>query len=107
MGKKKYKVPGNNAAKPKPMDKNAMEVFMRGRNAGYESGKADGKMEGLVEMMVMFNDWLDVMDQHVAGIGPRTKEKIGMYFGDCIKEAIEKTKQIENISIEPQTNKKK
>lgn len=77
------------------MDPTLMKAFMSGRDAGYKTGK----IEGLSEMMVMFSDWIEEIDQHVKGIGHTRKIEIELYLAQCIKKAVD-AKKMDGVSIE-------
>ena len=77
-----------------PMDPTLMKAFMSGRDAGFKTGK----IEGLSDMMVMFSDWIEEMDQHVKGIGPQRKIEIELYLAQCIKRAVDANK-LKDVSI--------
>jgi hypothetical protein len=72
--------------KPKPMDPVLVEAYVRGRTVGIKEGKVDG----IAEIMTMFDNWIEDIDTRVKGIGPKTKLDIQMYFADRIKESIAK-----------------
>lgn len=99
MGKKsrqkKSKQIQTNLTARSPMDPALMEAFTRGRNSGYKNGK----VEGLAEMMQLFDKWVDEIETHVKGIGPKTKMEIQYYFAERIKTSVEE-KQILNGEIE-------
>jgi hypothetical protein len=73
---------------PKPMDPVLVQAYVRGRTVGIKEGKIDG----IAEIMTMFDNWIEEIDKKVKGIGPKTKLDIQMYFADCIKESITKNK---------------
>jgi hypothetical protein len=75
-------------SKPSTMDPVLIEAYVKGRTVGIKQGKVDG----IAEIMTMFDQWIDEMDKRVKGIGPKTKMDIQMYFADRIKESIEKNK---------------
>lgn len=76
--------------KPKPMDPVLVEAYVRGRTVGVKEGKVDG----IAEIMTMFDNWIEDIDSKVKGIGPKTKLDIQMYFADRIQESISKNKSI-------------
>jgi hypothetical protein len=71
---------------PKPMDPVLVQAYVRGRTVGIKEGKVDG----IAEIMTMFDNWIEDIDTRVKGIGPKTKLDIQMYFADRIKESIVK-----------------
>lgn len=99
MGKKKRKQKANQVGntqtmvinkKPAPMDPALIKSFASGRKSGYQEGLAKG--------FLLQNDWIQEIDKHVKGIGPKKKLEIEKYFADRLKAAIQ-DKQIEDVEI--------
>jgi hypothetical protein len=88
MGKKNRLKRERVQVKEKPlspsMDPALIEAWTKGRSAGYK----DGKVDGTAEMMILFESWITDIDQHVKGIGDKTKESIHHYIADRIGEAV-------------------
>lgn len=75
------------ASNPPTMDPVLIEAYVRGRTVGIKEGKVDG----IAEIMTLFDQWIDEID--IKGIGPQRKLEIQMYFADRIKESINKNKK--------------
>lgn len=73
---------------PSLMDPKLIEAYTKGRSVGLH----EGKVEGVAETMTLFDKWIDEIDQHIKGIGPKKKLEIEMYLGDRIKEVINNNK---------------
>ena len=73
------------AKKPPLMDPVLIKAYTSGRSVGEK----EGRVNGAADMMMLFNKWIQEIDQHVKGIGPKKKLEIEKYLGDRIKETIE------------------
>lgn len=86
MGKKsrlkKQRTSEQPVSKPALMDPVLIKAYTRGRQVGYKEGSVDGAAQA----MMLFNEWLQVIDDHVKGIGPKKKTEIEKYFSDRLKE---------------------
>ncbi|PGQ88316.1 hypothetical protein [Priestia megaterium] len=109
MGKKKrlqqqrqQKQQAATAGMPPKMDPALIKAYTSGRKIGvmqgHEEGIKEGRVQGAAELMVLFNKWVQEIEQHVKGIGPKTKLDIETYFGNRIKESVEE-KRITSAKI--------
>lgn len=92
--KKEKQLKAPTIQKPPAMDPVLMKAYMSGRSQGI----IEGNMEGMAAVFVLFNTWIEEIDQHIKGIGPKTKIEIEKYLADCIKKAVE-NKRIEGARI--------
>lgn len=98
MGKKnrikKQKQQMTAAQKPPLMDPTLIKAYTRGRDIGYR----DGRVEGAAEVFMLFSEFVEDIDKHVKGIGPKTKIDIELYLANKIKETVE-GKNIDSANI--------
>lgn len=81
---------------PPKMDPTLIKAYTSGRRIGVregiDQGIKEGRVQGAAELMVLFNKWVQEIDEHVNRIGPKTKLDIQTYFGDRIRESVEQNR---------------
>lgn len=69
---------------PPKISPELIEAYTRGRAVGEKEGRTDGA----AEVMILFNGWLQEIDQHVKGIGPKKKLELEKYFANRLRETV-------------------
>lgn len=85
LKKQKQQMVKQQQQQPPLMSPELIKAYTRGRAVG----EREGRVEGAAEVMLMFNGFIESIDEHVKGIGPKTKIEIEKYLADRIKDTIE------------------
>lgn len=71
------------------MDPEVMKAFTRGKEVGHKAGYSEGKVDGMMQLMMLFETWIEEMDSEVHGIGKKKKEDIREFFAKKIATSIQ------------------